>query len=124
MVAVLIGLIISGCGNSQKAEEEAELAFPEASFTMSTEAAKVNEEITFTTQVTEGKESVEDADVNYEFWMEGEDDEEHPLIPVDHEGDGVYVLKKSFEKPGKYYMYYHVDARGMHLMDKREFIVE
>lgn len=119
-------LLLSGCSGTELGEEkmnEEELTFPEASFTLDPEEAGVGEAITFTVKVTENNEAVEDADVAFEFWMEGQEEDDHEMIPVDHSKDGIYTLDKSFQQAGKYYMYYHVDARGMHLMDKHEFTV-
>jgi hypothetical protein len=70
----------------------------------------------------EPKAKVQDADgVKYELWEEGED--QHEMITASKTKDGSYSSPYTFTKPGKYYVIYHVDARGFHDMKKNELVI-
>lgn len=45
-------------------------------------------------------------------------------ILIEHAGEGHYQLEKAFEKLGTYYVYYHIDTMGLHLMKKFEFTIK
>ncbi|NKE07303.1 MULTISPECIES: FixH family protein [Mesobacillus] len=119
LLAALIGLIMTGC-SQQEVEEEPQ--FLEVELTANPEKAELNEEITFEAKITYGTEKVEDADeVKFEIWRSQA--EEHEKIVVEHDQNGIYSLKKSFDEEGTYYIISHVTARRMHNMPKIEFIV-
>lgn len=117
-------LIVSGCLPKQQSQNPDDFAFPEVSFSISSTAVKVGEPIKFDAFVSIEGEPIKDADrVEFEVWHESEEDGDHEDILIDHAGDGHYTLEKSFETPGTYYIYYHVDAIGLHLMEKFDFTV-
>lgn len=119
LLAAWIWLIMTGC-SQQEVEEEPQ--FLEVELTANPEKAEINEEITFEAKITYGTEKVEDADeVKFEIWRSQA--EEHEKIVVEHDQNGIYRLKKSFEEEGTYYIISHVTARRMHNMPKIEFIV-
>lgn len=119
LLAVWVGLIMTGC-SQQEVEEEPQ--FLEVELTANPEKAQLNEEITFEAKVTYGTEEVEDADeVKFEIWRSHA--EEHEKIVVEHDQNGIYRLNKSFEEEGTYYIISHVTARRMHNMPKIEFVV-
>lgn len=45
---------------------------------------------------------------------------DHPFYDATHVGDGVYEYEHVFEEPGRYYVMYHVTARGYHDMVRYE----
>lgn len=45
---------------------------------------------------------------------------DHPFYDATHTGDGVYTYEHVFDEPGRYYVMYHVTARGYHDMVKHE----
>lgn len=116
---VLILILLVGCQTTP----EKEVLFPDVEFSLSSETAIVNEPITFTAKISAGEKTVEDADVRFEFWIDGQAEADHEMIPINHQGEGIYTLEKVFETPGVYYMYYHADALSMHMMDKYEFTI-
>ncbi|WP_070119909.1 FixH family protein [Bacillus marinisedimentorum] len=125
IISIFFLVALTACGQEEKNEAagEDDLAFPEASFSIAPQEAKTGEEITFEVKVTEAGEPIEDADVRFEIWPDEKEDEEHEMIPIEHSEDGIYTLSKSFGTQGAYSMYYHIDARGMHLMEKHSFTV-
>ncbi len=125
LISLLFIFSLTACGQEEtnEAAGDDDLAFPEAAFSITPQEAKTGEDITFEVKVTEAGEPIEDADVRFEIWPDAKEDEEHEMIPIEHSGNGIYTLSKSFSTPGKYSMYYHIDARGMHLMEKHHFTV-
>jgi hypothetical protein len=121
MVMMLAFLsIVSACDKGQPTHEVPE--FVEVELTVHPETGKVNQPIVFEAKVTQGNESVEDAqEVKFEIWRA--QDENHEKILVEHAGNGIYRLEKTFEEEGTYYIISHVTARDMHNMPKKEFII-
>ncbi|WLR56755.1 FixH family protein [Mesobacillus subterraneus] len=119
LMAVLLSLLAAACA---KQEIEEEPQFLEVELTANPEKAQLNEEVTFEAKVTYGTEEVKDADeVKFEIWRSKA--EEHEKIVVEHDENGIYRLKKSFNEEGTYYIMSHVTARRMHNMPKIEFVV-
>lgn len=91
-------------------------------FQYSPKEPKAKEKVELTVFVTQGNDLVQDADgVKYELWEEGED--QHEMITASKTKDGSYSSPYTFTKPGKYYVIYHVDARGFHDMKKNELVI-
>lgn len=119
LMVVLLGLLATACSHQEK---EKEPVFLEVELTSNPEKAEINEEITFEAKVTYGTEEVKDADeVKFEVWRSHA--KEHENIAVEHDENGIYRLKKSFDEEGTYYIIAHVTARSMHYMPKIEFVV-
>ncbi|WP_017754295.1 FixH family protein [Calidifontibacillus oryziterrae] len=112
-------ILLFGC----QPDSDEEFTFPEVDFTIEPSTATVNEIVTFTAKIVAGEKIVKDADVRFEFWMDGQANADHIVIPIKHSGEGIYKLEKGFAAPGKYFMYYHADALSMHLMEKHEFTI-
>ncbi|RSD26234.1 FixH family protein [Mesobacillus subterraneus] len=119
LMIMIAGTVLVACSQPELDEEP---QFLEVELAANPEKADVNEEITFEAKITYGTEEVEDADeVKFEIWRAH--DEEHEKILVEHSENGLYVLKKSFDREGTYYIISHVTARSMHNMPKIEFVV-
>ncbi|MFP7300550.1 FixH family protein [Neobacillus niacini] len=117
-------LVVSACGNNNHQDQaEKELPeFVEVKLTATPEHGEINKPIIFEAKVTQGEETVEDADeVKFEIWRAK--DENHEKIKVEHAEDGIYRLEKSFAQEGTYYIISHVTARDMHNMPKKEFVI-
>ncbi|WP_349410018.1 FixH family protein [Pseudalkalibacillus sp. SCS-8] len=81
------------------------------------------EKVTFTAKVTQGDETVEDADeVMFEIWKEGSKNGSQ-MVKAEHDGEGMYSIKTSFDAEGKYVVQSHVTARSMHTMPKKQVTV-
>lgn len=114
--------VVSACSGEREKEGDAVPLFLDVDLTVNPEQGKVDEPVTFTAKVTYGEEPVTDPDeVVFEIWRAYNDN--HEKIPVEHAGDGIYELKKSFSEEGTYYIYSHVTAEGYHAMPKKEFII-
>ncbi|MGM0847287.1 MAG: FixH family protein [Bacillota bacterium] len=82
------------------------------------------EEFTIEAKVTHGGENVDDAkEVEFEFWQQGEETEDHEMIKGEFQGKGIYSIEKTVEEPGIYYVVSHVTARDMHTMPKLELAI-
>lgn len=112
-------LIIGGCSS----DEEETPHFLDVDLQVNPEQANPGDEIVMEAKVTYGGENVTDANkVTFEIWR-ADSDEKHEKIEVEHAGEGIYRLVKTFEIEGTYYVISHVTARDMHNMPKKEFVV-
>ncbi|WP_048600726.1 FixH family protein [Rubeoparvulum massiliense] len=69
--------------------------------------------------VLQKDQAVEDASsVQFEVWKQG--DPQHTWIDASHISDGHYEVTYTFTDEAMYYVMYHVDARGMHAMNKQK----
>lgn len=82
----------------------------------------VGESVELSAQVTQNKENVEDASLQFEVWESGYRDEAQ-MLNGEHEGDGIYKAEFTFDHDGVYYMYAHTTARGLHVMPKQKIVV-
>lgn len=123
-IVLLLIFTISGCGQSKGAAND-DFAFPEVNFTLSDMEVGVGEPILFDAFVSVEGEPIADADrVEFEIWHESQEDGERENILIEHAGEGHYQLEKAFEQAGTYYVYYHIDTMGLHLMEKFEFTIK
>jgi hypothetical protein len=115
--------IVSGCkANSSQSEKnqtpelvEVEILVPDK--------ISLNQETLLKARVTQGKQMVDDADdVKFEIWK-ANSDEKSEMLNGKNDGNGIYSVKKTFDKDGIYYVQSHVTARGMHVMPKKLLIV-
>lgn len=112
---------LTACAGDDEAGED-ELKWVEVNVTIEPEKPMPNEPVTFKAVVTYGDEVVTDArDVNFEVWRS--QDETHEEIEVKKATDGAYILEKTFEREGTYYVIAHVTAESMHNMPRKEFVV-
>lgn len=90
----------------------------EVSVKTNPETLIVNEEITIVAQITQGEDTVYDADeVKFEIWKEGQPEDQHEEVEAKwNKSDGIYYVEKIFEEQGIYNVIAHVTARGMHSM--------
>lgn len=127
VIAACFTLVISACGNAEEKDKETNETGGtpkpiEAALNVPADA-EVEETVNFETKVTQGEETVDDADeVKYEVWKEGAK-EESEMIEAKAEGGGVYKADKKFANDGVYLVQVHVTARGLHTMPKAEITV-
>ncbi|OAH59609.1 MULTISPECIES: FixH family protein [Bacillaceae] len=124
MALIFVLLFISACtANTDQSNTttstpkivEVEILLPEK--------ISLNEESILKVQLTQDKESVEDADdVQFEIWK-ANSQEKSELVKAKYEKEGIYSVKKTFQEDGIYYVQTHVTARGMHVMPKKQFVV-
>lgn len=120
-IAVAGMLFLAAC--SEQGAQSDEVAFLDVAMTVSPEAVEPEESVLFEAMVTYGNKPVIDADeVKFEIWH-AENGDNREVIEVEHAGDGLYTLEKSFVEEGTYYVYAHVTAEGMHAMPKKEFVI-
>ncbi|PWA10078.1 hypothetical protein DCC39_11840 [Pueribacillus theae] len=129
VVFVMAFVFLAACGNSNgeqnqtQADADKALLPLEVEILTAEDAFKPGEEGKIEIKVTEGEETVSDADeVLFEIWQHGKQ-EESEKIEGHNDGEGMYSLVYTFEKEGIYYVVPHVTARGKHNMPKKEFNV-
>jgi protein SCO1/2 len=72
--------------------------------------------------VSQGDKKVNDADeVMFEVWKKGKS--QHQMVKGESKGNGTYVMEKTFDDPGTYFVMSHVTARGQHVMPKKKITV-
>ncbi|GLB61019.1 FixH family protein [Cytobacillus sp. NCCP-133] len=117
-VILLSVILLAGCSmvkDSGKSENKLEVSI------QTPQSITPHEEVTLKAIVTHGDEKVMDAnDVVFEIWQSGRNDRE--MLKAEHQGDGIYSVKKSFPENGQYYVVAHVTARNMHRMPTKQVI--
>ena len=126
VIIFAIMLVISGCGTTEEKQESnssgEEFVPVTVDISIYPSPIEVKKEITIEATVTQGNEKVEDAsDVEFEIWKD--DEKSHEKIKAEHQGNGVYSIKKSFANTGAYHVIAHVQARDLHTMPQRDFDV-
>jgi len=135
--------------NGKNLEDVSSYPLQVAFTTQPTEGITVGSEVIISVEVTQGGQEVEDAgEVKFEIWHESEAEQpstsnhgssetkqsthhgqvknmqnyhsKHEMIEAEHQGNGMYSIRYSFEKEGTYYVMYHVTARDMHSMTTHE----
>ncbi|MCA0988698.1 FixH family protein [Guptibacillus algicola] len=119
-------LVLAACGqndNTDKEESGASEPQPLEVSLDTPETAEKGQELTFSATVTQGDEAVEDAsEVMFEIWKEGDKDNSE-MVEAEHEGEGVYSIKKTLEEDGTFVVQSHVTARDLHTMPKNKVTV-
>ncbi|WP_345242265.1 FixH family protein [Pontibacillus salipaludis] len=112
----------NGDNDSQStSDEEVKMLNVDLTTDPTSENVEPGKPFTIQAAVTFGEEEVNDAEeVRFEFWKKGE---EHEEVDAEFTENGNYVLKKTVEEPGVYYVISHVTARGMHNMPQKEIVV-
>ncbi|WP_417900196.1 FixH family protein [Bacillus haimaensis] len=120
--AVLIPiLLLIGCTSAPEEKTTLEVVKVETELPAD---VQIEEEVDIRTHVTQWDENVEDAkEVQIEIWNVEEGKENSELIDAEHNGDGIYEVKYSFEKKGIYRIQSHVTARDMHVMPTKQLVV-
>ncbi|WP_421382911.1 FixH family protein [Bacillus salacetis] len=122
-------LFLAACGtqNEQDSAETEEMMQPvevELTTEPGKDELKDGEAFTIQAKVTQGEENVDDAkEVEFEFWKEGEESDDHEMIEGESQGEGIYSIEKTVEEAGIYYVISHVTARDMHTMPKLELTI-
>lgn len=121
LTAIFVAILLVSC-NQQKQTNETVPQMLNVDLTVLPEKGKINQPITFEAKVTQGKETVTDADeVTFEIWRSQA--KKHEKIDIKKTTKGIYQLKRAFHQEGTYYVISHVTARGMHTMPKKEFVI-
>ncbi|WP_169525212.1 FixH family protein [Pseudalkalibacillus hwajinpoensis] len=73
-----------------------------------------------TTTITEGEQSLTEANVRFEYWGEGE--EQHTYTDAEEKGEGMYEGKVEISEPGTYMLKVHVE-KGEELHTHKPFLL-
>lgn len=117
--------LLAACSGSDDAQteenEEEELHELLVDFDVPKEA-DVDETVELKATVTYGEEEVTGADVEFEYWEEGNEDDSTMVEAEDNE-DGTYTAEVDFEDDAVYEMYAHTTAKEQHTMPKEAVAV-
>ncbi|MEH7238909.1 FixH family protein [Bacillus sp. JJ1562] len=117
-------VILAACNNETETKNSNTEELIPIAVDVKIDPEKINpgEEVTLHAFVTQGEESVEDADeVQFEIVQKGSEDSE--FLDGKHTSDGEYTAAKTFDADGVYFVTAHVTARSMHTMPKVEVVI-
>ncbi|MEH7379651.1 FixH family protein [Bacillus sp. JJ1533] len=117
-------MMLAACNNEKeiKNTNTEELVPISVEVKIDPETISPGNEVTLHAFVTQGEESVEDADeVQFEIAQKGS--EESEFLDGEHTSDGEYTAVKTFDAEGVYFVTAHVTARSMHTMPKVEVVI-
>lgn len=123
IVIFMIG-VLAACNNGTNKEEAKESEEPKilnVDFIVP-EKANAGEKVELKAIVTYGDEKVKDADVNFEYWEQGNKEGSKRIEPKNN-GDGTYTAELTFDHDGVYEMYAHTTARDFHSMPLRSITI-
>ncbi|MFC3041329.1 FixH family protein [Virgibacillus xinjiangensis] len=113
---ILAFAFLSACNTSEEDTENAAEDLPELKVDFRVpDQTGVGESVELTAEVTYGGETVEDAEVAFEYWKSENEESSKEVIP-EYKGEGEYKASISFEEEGMYEIYSHVTAEGLHTM--------
>lgn len=120
----LVATILAGCTDKdEKAQAEPSTMIEVKVDYLVDEKQPFKKELPLSVHVTQGKEDVDDAtSVKFEIWNSGER-EQGKQYDAKLKGKGVYEAAVPIAKEGVYYVYAHTEARGLHVMPKKQFII-
>ena len=121
-LACVVALSLSACGSEQaKPAGAVKPVKMDLNFFTTPSVIKAGEEVRLRLAVTRTGKIVQDAEVEYEIWREGDKrtfvKELAPYVL------GMYELKKKYTTPGVYHIIPHTTSQDMHQMPTLEFTV-
>lgn len=130
MISMLM-ILLAACGTNQSegadnstGEEDLKPIKVSISTNPAAEEVTPGEAFTIQSKVTHDGENVNDADeVRFEFWKEGQSEEDHQMTEGEFTENGVYTMETTVDEAGTYYVISHVTARGMHNMPQQELTI-
>lgn len=127
-LAVLL-LVLGGCGKKENeahhASADNNLEPIKVELKVDPTEVQIGAKVTFEATVTHQGNNVDDAsEVMFEFWKDGDKDEDHSKEIVTGSGNGKYVFETSFDEAGQYHVISHVTARDQHSMPSADFTVK
>ena len=117
-------MLLAACGTDEADTTGTGNSTEEVKVEFNTPAqAEPADSMVLSVSVTQGDETVEDAEeVVYEVWESG-DRANSEMIPAEHKKEGVYEAETIFEEEGLYFVQAHTTARRMHTMPKTEITI-
>lgn len=122
-LSILIGgFTISGCSAQDDAARQP-LAPIKVNYSTSPESpVKAGTTVKIAVTVQQSGELVKDAqEVEFEIWKDNQD--KHDKVKAQQSSSGEYYIERQFTGEGTYYVMYHVTARDVHNMQKKELKV-
>lgn len=131
-LAIVLVLIFSACSNNNTTENSMhasgdynDMQAIEVQLQVNPTEVLLGENVKFEAKVTHNGANVDDAkEVMFEFWKDGDDEEQHSKVTVEGAGNGLYVLEQAFQEAGTYHVISHVTAKDQHSMPSTDFTVK
>ncbi|GAA0589683.1 FixH family protein [Virgibacillus siamensis] len=119
ILLILTAVVLAACGQTNNTSNSSdEVVQPIQADLQVPKRAEPGKKITFKVTVTQNEKAVNDADeVKFEIWQEGSKSNSE-MVKAKHTKNGIYIVKKTFDQKGIYYVQSHVTARQMHTMPK------
>lgn len=126
-LAVMCALLLNGCGKTEQDHTHNmvdDLNPILVELTVEPTEVQIGQQVKFEAKVTHQGKNVDDAkEVMFEFWKDGDSEDQHKKEIVQGAGDGKYVLEQIFEEAGTYHVISHVTAMDQHSMPSADFTV-
>lgn len=131
-VAIMLIFICSACSSKNTAEnvmhdseDYNNMQAIEVQLQVNPTEVSRGENVKFEAKVTHDGKNVDDAkEVMFEFWKDGDDEEQHSKVTVESAGNGLYILEQAFQEAGTYHVISHVTAKDQHSMPSTDFTVK
>lgn len=123
-LSILIGsFTMSGCSSGQNdAARQPPTPIKVHYSTSPSSPVKADSTVKITVTVQQNGELIKDAEeVEFEIWKENQ--EKHDMVKAQKSSSGEYYIERKFPEAGTYYVMYHVTARDVHNMQKKELQV-
>ncbi|WP_453994270.1 FixH family protein [Bacillus nitroreducens] len=122
LIVAMFALVACNSETESKNTDTTELVPLEVDLTISPNEMNPGDEVTFLAVVTQGDETVEDAD-EVQFEIRQNANGESEFLDGEHQSNGEYTAVKTFDSEGIYSVTAHVTARSMHTMPTVEVVI-
>lgn len=119
MLLLLIVTMLAACGQTDDTSSSTDnVVEPIRAQLKVPQQADSGKTVTLKVTVTQGGKAITNADeVKFEIWREGSK-KNSDMINAKHTKNGMYMIEKTFNQKGIYYVQSHVTAKHMHTMPK------
>ena len=125
-LALLLSVAVSACGNNEMAKPVAAKPIPLTLefFTMPVDI-KVGKEVGLRLLVKRGDKVIQNAEVTFEIWKDGDDPSKHQKTMTLYglRGMNYYEWQQTFTEPGLYHITLHTTVDDIHQMPTKDFVV-
>lgn len=117
------GMTAAGCSSQQDNAARQPLAPIRVNYSTAPESpVKPGTTVKIAVTVQQNGELIKDAqEVEFEIWKDNQ--EKHETVKAKQAPSGEYYVERQFPEEGTYYVMYHVTARDVHNMQKKEIKV-
>ncbi|MCR8845328.1 FixH family protein [Paenibacillus sp. SC116] len=128
-VGIMLALVlvnVSACTANTETQKKQHVSSQLNAEIITPESIALKQETVLQVSLTNQNEPVTKADlVHFEIWdaKNGRGKEGSQMLPAEHDKDGLYTVKATFEQKGVYYVQTHISVGEQHVMPKKQLIV-